>query len=237
MTTLSRETRVASGRLKTVWRSSRLGARYLVEGTRALPFYKSFHSCRSPLKSVSASGVTSKGSPRAKVRSRMARPTRRLTRSRRGRQRIGWTYVNWRLPTWVVGALLARSHIERTRPSEGPPPMSKSSSFTDLKDLSAALAGLVTGTATSLVSVCSGRSRSSGVVWRSGLLVTADEALSEDSELTVKLWNGDAVAAQAVGRDPSTDIALLRIDRSDLQPISLAASAGQCRCAGHSRRR
>ena len=33
MTTLSRETRVASGRLKTVWRSSRLGARYLVEGT------------------------------------------------------------------------------------------------------------------------------------------------------------------------------------------------------------
>ena len=102
--------------------------------------------------------------------------------------------------------------------------MSKSSSFTDLKDLSAALAGLVTGTATSLVSVCSGRSRSSGFVWRSGLLVTADEALSEDSELTVKLWNGDAVAAQAVGRDPSTDIALLRIDRSDLQPISLAAS-------------
>ena len=102
--------------------------------------------------------------------------------------------------------------------------MSKSSSFTDLKDLSAALAGLVTGTATSLVSVCFGRSRSSGFVWRSGLLVTADEALSEDSELTVKLWNGDAVAAQAVGRDPSTDIALLRIDRSDLQPISLAAS-------------
>jgi len=72
--------------------------------------------------------------------------------------------------------------------------MSKSS-FTDLKDLSAALVGLVAGTAPSLVSVSSGRSRSSGFVWRPELIVTADEALSEDAEFTVKLWNGDAVGA------------------------------------------
>ena len=39
--------------------------------------------------------------------------------------------------------------------------MGKSSSFTDLKDLSAAIVGLVAGTAPSLVSVSSGRSRSS----------------------------------------------------------------------------
>ncbi|MGH6804269.1 MAG: S1C family serine protease [Methyloceanibacter sp.] len=102
--------------------------------------------------------------------------------------------------------------------------MSKSS-FTDLKDLSAALVGLVAGTAPSLVSVSSGRSRSSGFVWRPELIVTADEALSEDAEFTVKLWNGDAVGAQLVGRDPTTDVALLRVDRSDLQPLSLTASA------------
>ena len=102
--------------------------------------------------------------------------------------------------------------------------MSKSS-FTDLKDLSAALVGLVAGTAPSLVSVSSGCSRSSGFVWRPELIVTADEALSEDAEFTVKLWNGDAVGAQLVGRDPTTDVALLRVDRSDLQPISLTASA------------
>jgi hypothetical protein len=64
--------------------------------------------------------------------------------------------------------------------------MSKSSSITDLKELSAAIVGLVAGTAPSLVSVSSGRSRSSGFVWRPGLIVTADEALSEDGELTVK---------------------------------------------------
>ena len=103
--------------------------------------------------------------------------------------------------------------------------MSKSSSFTQLKDLSAALVGLVASSAPSLVSVFSGRSRSSGFVWRPGLIVTADEALSEEGEFTVTLWNGDAVAAQLVGRDPTTDIALLRVDRSDLQPISLTASA------------
>jgi S1-C subfamily serine protease len=103
--------------------------------------------------------------------------------------------------------------------------MTKSSSLTHLKDLSAALVGLVASTAPSLVSVSSGRSRSSGLIWRPELIVTADEALSEDGEFTAKLWNGDAVAAQLVGRDPSTDIALLRVDRLDLQPISLTASA------------
>ena len=70
----------------------------------------------------------------------------------------------------------------------------------------------------------SGHSRSSGFVWRSELVVAADEAFSEAGEYTVGLWNGDIVAAQLVGRDPSTDVALLRIDRSDLQPISLTAS-------------
>jgi S1-C subfamily serine protease len=103
--------------------------------------------------------------------------------------------------------------------------MSKSSSITELKELSAAIVGLVAGTAPSLVSVSSGRSRSSGFVWRPGLIVTADEALSEDGELTVKLWNGDVVATQLVGRDPSTDIALLRLERANLQPISLTAAA------------
>jgi S1-C subfamily serine protease len=46
--------------------------------------------------------------------------------------------------------------------------------------------------------------------------------LSEDGEFTIKLWNGDAVPAQLVGRDSTTDIALLRVDHTDLQPISLA---------------
>ena len=61
--------------------------------------------------------------------------------------------------------------------------MSKSTSSTQMQDLSAALVSLVASTAPSLVSVSSNRSRSSGFVWRPGLIVTADEALSEDGEL------------------------------------------------------
>jgi S1-C subfamily serine protease len=99
--------------------------------------------------------------------------------------------------------------------------MRKSTSFTPMQDLSAALVSLVASTAPSLVSVSSNRSQSSGFVWRPGLIVTADEALSEDGEFTIKLWNGNAVPAQLVGRDSTTDIALLRVDHTDLQPISL----------------
>jgi S1-C subfamily serine protease len=101
--------------------------------------------------------------------------------------------------------------------------MSKPTSFAEMQDLSTALAGLVASTAPSVVSVSSGHSRSSGFIWRTGLVVTADEALSDDGDYSVGLWNGDALAAQLVGRDSTTDVALLRVDRSDLQSISPTA--------------
>jgi S1-C subfamily serine protease len=72
-----------------------------------------------------------------------------------------------------------------------------------------------------VVSVHSHRSRSSGFVWRPGLIVTADEALAEEGEVTVGLPGSDSVSATVAGRDPTTDIALLRIDRTDPTPASL----------------
>jgi hypothetical protein len=45
-----------------------------------------------------------------------------------------------------------------------------------------------------------------------------------DGEYTVTLSGGDTVPAQFVGRDPTTDVALLRVDRSDLQPVPLEAA-------------
>jgi S1-C subfamily serine protease len=102
--------------------------------------------------------------------------------------------------------------------------MTESAPFTKLQELSTALAGLVASTAPSVTAVQSHRSRSSGFVWRPGLIVTADEALSEEGEYAVTLSGGDTVPAQIVGRDPSTDVALLRVDRSDLRPVSLEAA-------------
>ena len=100
--------------------------------------------------------------------------------------------------------------------------MTESSPFTQIQDLSTALASLVASTAPSVTAVQSHRSRSSGFVWRPGLIVTADEALSEDGEFAVT--GGDTVPAQLVGRDPTTDVALLRVDRSDLRPVPLEAA-------------
>jgi S1-C subfamily serine protease len=102
--------------------------------------------------------------------------------------------------------------------------MTEAASPTLLTGLSAALSGLIAKVAPAIVAVHARRSRSSGFVWRPGLIVTADEALAEEGELAVTIPGGEAVAATLVGRDPTTDVALLRSDRPDLQPVALAAS-------------
>jgi S1-C subfamily serine protease len=93
--------------------------------------------------------------------------------------------------------------------------------FAPLQDLSGALVGLVAAAAPAVVSVHSHRSRSSGFVWRPGFIVTADEALADEGDVAVELSGGNTVAATVAGRDPATDIALLRIDRTDLPPAAL----------------
>jgi len=92
-----------------------------------------------------------------------------------------------------------------------------------LTDLSAAFADLAASVAPSAVAVHSECSRSSGFVWGPGLIVTADESLSEEGAFSVVLPGGAIVAAQLVGRDPTTDIALLRVE-ADLPPFALGAS-------------
>ena len=103
--------------------------------------------------------------------------------------------------------------------------MTRSAPFSQVQDLSAAFARLVGIAAPSLVSIKSAHSRSSGFFWRPGLIVTAEEALSEEGDFTVTLPSGESLAARLVGRDHTTDIAVLRVDRSDLPPIPLETQA------------
>ena len=103
-----------------------------------------------------------------------------------------------------------------------------------LQDLSEALAGIVQRAAPSVVAVRCARAQSSGFVWRPGLIVTADEALDDESGIAVALPGGAPAAATLVGRDPTTDVALLRIETVSAPPLALQPaplSAGALVCA------
>lgn len=102
--------------------------------------------------------------------------------------------------------------------------MTDAAAYAQIQELSAVLAALVAKAAPGVVSVHSQRSRSSGFVWRVGLIVTADEALSEEGKVAVTLPGGETEAAQVVGRDPTSNVAVLRVDRSDLPLVSLSGS-------------
>jgi S1-C subfamily serine protease len=103
--------------------------------------------------------------------------------------------------------------------------MSAAPAPTTLASLSDALAALVATAAPSVVSVHSHRSRSSGFVWKPGLIVTADEALADEGDVAVTPPGGTRTPATIVGRDPTTDVALLRLERNDLPAVSLHNSA------------
>src|SRR3989442_10455676 len=56
------------------------------------------------------------------------------------------------------------------------------------------------------------RLASSGVHWRQGVIVTAEHTVKHDEEITVGTVDGGSISAKLVGRDPGTDIAVLKAD-------------------------
>ena len=75
-----------------------------------------------------------------------------------------------------------------------------------------------------VVSVRAGRTRLSGLRARDGLVVTAEEPLPEEGPFEVVLHGGERRGAVEVGRDPSTDVALLRIEGDAPPPGPLAVA-------------
>jgi S1-C subfamily serine protease len=95
-----------------------------------------------------------------------------------------------------------------------------------------AAAQLVERIASSIIAVHgSGRWHSSGVHWRSGIIVTAEEVLERDEDIKVTLPGGRVVAASLAGRDPTTDVAVLRFQPDGL-PAAPTADAASLR-PGH----
>ena len=83
---------------------------------------------------------------------------------------------------------------------------------TALPDFSEALADAVAAAADGLVRV-EGRDRlpATGIVWDAeGLIVTAHHILERDDNINIGFHDGETVSAEVLGRDPATDLALLR---------------------------
>ena len=84
--------------------------------------------------------------------------------------------------------------------------------------LSEAFAAIVEKSSASVVRVeARRRSPSSGIVWSSdGLVVTAQHAVERDEEIEIGFFDGRTAEAKLVGRDPGSDVALLRVAATDL---------------------
>ena len=87
--------------------------------------------------------------------------------------------------------------------------------------LSNDLAALVERLTVSVVRVEDGsRLTATGVVWsHDGIIVTTSHGVERDEDLSVELSDGDIEPAVLIGRDPDTDIAVLRVQSDSLTPI------------------
>jgi S1-C subfamily serine protease len=94
-----------------------------------------------------------------------------------------------------------------------------------LAGLSNDLADAVALVSRSVVAI-HGRRRipSSGVVWAPGTIVTANHTVTRDEDISLTLPDGTTAATTLAGRDPTTDIAVLRTD-SNLPPADRSDEA------------
>jgi len=93
------------------------------------------------------------------------------------------------------------------------------------------LADRVAGAGSFVVSIAGHpRFTSSGIHWGDGLVWTADHSLKRTDPVAVTLPDGVTVGAKRVGRDPATDVALLRMEGAS--GAGMAASDGESARAG-----
>jgi S1-C subfamily serine protease len=108
--------------------------------------------------------------------------------------------------------------------------------------LSNELAGAVERAGSAVVTVnARPRAASSGVHWRSGIIVTAEHTVKHDEEITIVGPGGGSIPATLVGRDPGTDLAVLKADlknsvaefaQDQLHPGNLALALGRSADSG-----
>ena len=104
--------------------------------------------------------------------------------------------------------------------------------MSSLAEFSESLATLVEESSAGVVAIESGgRWTTSGIHWRPGIIVTAEESLARDNDIVLATPGGGALPATLAGRDPTTDIAVLRFQPEGMATAKLgearAVRAGQ----------
>jgi S1-C subfamily serine protease len=101
-------------------------------------------------------------------------------------------------------------------PTQAPPPIAATASASEIAQhaIPSIVAVEVDGAL--------GQSGGSGVVYGSdGYLITNDHVIEGGDDVTVVFADGARYDATIIGTDPLTDIAVLRVDRSDLTPMGI----------------
>ena len=100
----------------------------------------------------------------------------------------------------------------------------------DWDTLSNQFAEVVEQTGKSVVAVHGGRRvAGSGIIWRPGIVVTASHMLRQTDGVEVTLADKSRHKVSFAGRDPGTDIAVLRLDKRDSGALELRFEASKLR--------
>lgn len=96
-----------------------------------------------------------------------------------------------------------------------------------LQTLSNGLADAVDRAAKSIVTVNARRRPISGIAHSADLVLTIDHVLEGEDTASVTTPDGRTLEAQVLGRDPATDLALLRVPDGNLEPATVATDAAR----------
>lgn len=101
---------------------------------------------------------------------------------------------------------------------------SSNETVSPLLNFSNGLAGAVERAGAAVVAV-NARSRvpSSGVHWRQGVIVTADHTIEREEGITLTLPDGRQAQATLAGRDAGTDLAVFKVESTDLPAADIAS--------------
>jgi S1-C subfamily serine protease len=81
-----------------------------------------------------------------------------------------------------------------------------------IEQLSSALADRLAGAASSVVALKAGSRHRSGILWRPDVVVTSEQVVGEQNSAII-VQGGTEVTAKLAGRDPTTNVAVFRLEK------------------------